>query len=84
MCKLHHHIFLKILKANKFDTQYSILPATTEGRVAAPPYVPVQDAEVGSVIQASKVVQVAPSHFPANYKLHKNSNSYCPYNHKHF
>ena len=44
--------------------QCSISPATTEGRVAAPPYVPVQVAEVGSVIQAVRVVQVAPSHFP--------------------
>ena len=43
-------------------------PATTDGRVVAPPYVPVQAAEVGSVIQAAIGVQVAPSHFPENFK----------------
>ena len=39
-------------------------PATTDGRVAAPPYVPVQAAEVGSVIHAARGVQVVLSHFP--------------------
>ena len=59
------HFPKNILKGcNYFYWKIWSEPATTDGRVAAPPYVPVQAAEVGSVIQAARGVQVVLSHFP--------------------
>ena len=71
LCKWNCHIFLLINESNcrifisiSGKDLSSDKPATTDGKEEEPPYVLVHNVEVGSVIHAVKVVQVAPSHFP--------------------
>ena len=57
-------VIYQIFISNSGKDLSSDKPATTDGKEEEPPYVLVHNVEVGSVIHAVKVVQVAPSHFP--------------------